>query len=62
LRADLGKVASNLESFGYRMDHKEFAKGRVEEAISRVVPERISVFRIDAALFESSCHELEYLY
>jgi O-methyltransferase len=58
-RAELGEVITNIESCGYQI---KFVKGRVEDTIPRNLPDQISVLRLDTDWYESTRHELEYLY
>lgn len=54
------EVKSNLSKTNYEL--LEFIKGRVEDTIPGKVPEKISILRLDTDFYESTYHELKYLY
>ena len=58
----LEEVQSNVYSTGYDTGLFVFTKGKVEESIPGVVPSRISLLRLDTDWYESTYHELIYLY
>lgn len=58
----LEEVKSNLRRTNYPQDHITFVKGRVEDTIPSVVPDSISVLRLDTDLYESTYHELCHLF
>ena len=60
--ADLTEVKQNMMSTGYPMDNIEFVKGKVEETIPGIIPDKIALLRLDTDWYESSYHEMKYLY
>lgn len=62
VRSPLEEVERNLESTGYPTEKLEFVKGKVEDTIPNVIPDRISILRLDTDWFESTYHELTHLY
>lgn len=58
----LEDVKRNLYSTGYPENNFYFVKGKVEETIPRTMPEAISLLRLDTDWFESTYHELKFLY
>jgi O-methyltransferase len=62
LHGSLEDVTSALYSVGYPRDKIHFVKGRVEDTIPRVAPERISFLRLDTCFYESTRHELVHLF
>jgi hypothetical protein len=55
-------VKKNLASTGYPMENIIFVKGKVEDTIPQQIPEKISLLRLDTDWFESTYHELHYLF
>lgn len=62
LYASLEEVRNNLFSTGYPKEKLIFVKGKVEETIPNIVPDKISILRLDTDWFESTYHELCYLF
>ena len=60
--APLNEVKANLYSTGYPREHLIFVEGKVEDTIPRVVPEAISLLRLDTDWYESTRHEMVHLY
>ena len=60
--ASLSSVKNNVISTGYPQDNLIFIKGKVEETIPNIVPEAISILRLDTDWYESTYHELKFLY
>lgn len=60
--ADETDVLTNLRSTGYPHENIHLIKGKVEETIPGVMPENISVLRLDTDWYESTKHELAHLY
>ena len=58
----LEDVKRNLYSTGYPQNNLHFVKGKVEETIPQTAPEAISLLRLDTDWFESTYHELRFLY
>jgi hypothetical protein len=61
-RAEFEEVKENVLSIGYSEKSIHFVKGRVEETIPRVMPDEISILRLDTDWYESTKHELKHLY
>jgi len=51
-----------LSSSSYPEDKIHYIKGMVEETIPKFMPEKIALLRLDTDWYESTKHELEYLY
>ncbi len=60
--APIDDVRANLESTNYPADRIRFIKGRVEDTIPREAPAEIAILRLDTDWYESTRHELIYLY
>ncbi|MFX1298107.1 MAG: TylF/MycF/NovP-related O-methyltransferase [Promethearchaeota archaeon] len=60
--ASLDEVKKNLLSTNYPKENLIFIKGKVEETIPQIMPEQISLLRLDTDWYESTLHELQYLY
>jgi predicted O-methyltransferase YrrM len=60
--ASLEVVRANLASAGIDESRVRFVVGPVEETIPGVAPEQIALLRLDTDWYESTRHELEYLY
>lgn len=61
-RGEISEVEQNIRATGYDSSRIQFVKGRVEETIPGVMPERIAVLRLDTDWYASTRHELEHLY
>jgi len=61
-RSEIDEVKSNLYSTGYPKENIIFIKGKVEETIPQTVPQKISLLRLDTDWYESTKHEMNYLY
>ncbi len=60
--SSLEEVTKNILGAGYPIDKIIFVKGKVEDTIPGVMPEQISLLRLDTDWYESTYHELKYLY
>lgn len=60
--ADETDVMTNVGSTGYPQENIHLIKGKVEETIPAVMPENISLLRLDTDWYESTKHELAHLY
>lgn len=59
----LQEVQNNVKSINYPIERIHFIKGKVEETIpNNMIPEKIAVLRLDTDWYESTLHELEYLF
>lgn len=56
------EVRLNMVSTGYPKEQLFFVKGKVEETIPATIPGQIALLRLDTDWYESTLHELEYLY
>jgi len=56
------EVKQNLVSTKYPIDNIITVKGRVQDTIPDVIPDKIALLRLDTDWFESTYHELNYLY
>lgn len=56
------EVKKNMDSTGYPNDKLKFIKGKVEETIPKIMPNKIALLRLDTDWYESTKHELEHLY
>jgi hypothetical protein len=56
------EVKKNMLSTGYDPQKIIFTKGKVEDTIPGVLPNSISLLRLDTDWYESTRHELQYLY
>lgn len=58
----LEEVRSNIESLKYPTELIHYIKGRVEDTIPSNLPLRIALLRLDTDWYQSTAHELKYLY
>lgn len=58
----LDEVKKNVFSTGYDEDKFHFIQGKVEDTIPAQIPEKISILRLDTDWYESTYHELVYLF
>lgn len=58
----INEVKKNMISTGYPDKSTFYVKGRVEDTIPKVVPSKIALLRLDTDWYESTAHELKYLY
>lgn len=56
------EVKHNLLSTGYRAENLFFIKGKVEETIPNVIPEKVALLRLDTDWYASTYHEMVNLY
>ena len=59
---ELEKVKKDILSLGYPEENIIFVKGKVEDTIPKTIPDKISLLRLDTDWYESTKHELKYLY
>jgi O-methyltransferase len=57
-----GAVRDLLASTGYAEDNLQFVRGKVEDTLPDRAPEEISLLRLDTDWYESTRHELTYMY
>jgi hypothetical protein len=60
--AGLEDVKRNVYSTGYPKEKIHFVKGRVEDTVPQFAPQKISLLRLDTDWYESTKHELLFLY
>ena len=60
--APLDEVRRVMGGVGYESSKVHFIKGRVEETLPSMAPERISLLRLDTDWYESTRHEMEQLF
>lgn len=60
--ATIEDVRKNIEKANYPVKNFHLVKGRVEETIPRLAPDRISLLRLDTDWYESTKHELHHLW
>lgn len=58
----LEDVQTNVLRMGYPRERIHFVKGLVEETIPGTMPDRIALLRLDTDWYESTRHELEFLF
>ncbi len=56
------EVKDNLLSTGYMEENLFFIKGKVEETIPNIIPEKIALLRLDTDWYASTYHEMANLY
>lgn len=60
--SSLEEVKENMSKTGYAKNKIHYIKGKVEDTIPNVLPDTISLLRLDTDWYESTKHELIYLY
>lgn len=60
--ASIEEVKENMAKTGFKSDNLHFIKGKVEDTIPGTIPEKIALLRLDTDWYQSTKHELEYLY
>jgi len=60
--ASLEDVKAGFETVPYPGEKIHYVQGKVEETIPEHLPEKISLLRLDTDWYESTKHELEYMY
>ncbi len=58
----LDTVQSGMKSTSYPEEKVRYVKGKVEETIPYVLPEKIAILRLDTDWYESTKHELIHLF
>lgn len=58
----LEEVKSNLLATGYPPENIQFIKGKVEDTLSRTIPGKLALLRLDTDWYESTRIELQMLY
>lgn len=60
--SSLDEVKANVVSTGYPSDRLSFIKGKIEDTVPGILPESLSILRLDTDWYESTRHELEHLF
>jgi O-methyltransferase len=60
--ASIEDVRANMSKTGYPGDRLRFIKGKVEDTVPSVIPDKNSLLRLDTDWYESTRHEFEHLY
>jgi O-methyltransferase len=60
--SSIDEVRKNMNSTGYPEARVTYVQGRVEDTIPSQAPSSISVLRLDTDWYESTAHELHYLF
>lgn len=60
--APLDEVRRVMDGVGYAPSKVHFIKGRVEETLPEMAPEKISLLRLDTDWYESTRHEMNQLF
>jgi O-methyltransferase len=60
--ASIDDVRNALAGTGYPLDLVHLVKGKVEDTVPGHAPQRIALLRLDTDWYESTKHELAYLY
>jgi len=58
----LEEVQTNVGSLKYPAKSIHYVKGKVEDTIPQTIPAKIALLRLDTDWYESTAHELKYLY
>jgi O-methyltransferase len=61
-RSPIEDVRANVLSTGYPEEKVHFIKGKVEETVPSIRPDGLSILRLDTDWYESTKHELIYLF
>ncbi|MFD2874573.1 TylF/MycF/NovP-related O-methyltransferase [Mucilaginibacter ximonensis] len=56
------EVQRNVGTLKYPSEKVHFVKGKVEDTIPQTLPGKIALLRLDTDFYESTAHELKYLY
>jgi O-methyltransferase len=60
--ATLDEVRSVVGGIGYESTKVHYVKGRIEDTLPNMAPERISLLRLDTDWYESTRHEMRQLF
>ena len=61
-RVSIEEVSRNMESTGYPRARISLVKGTVEKTLPGAAPDEIALLRLDTDWYESTLHELNFLY
>lgn len=62
MSVDEGTVTARLAPLGYPMHLLRLVKGKVEETLPAIRPEKVALLRLDTDFYSSTRHELIHLY
>ena len=62
VRAPMEDARANVLSTGYPEEKVHFIKGKVEETLPAIRPDRLALLRLDTDWYESTKHELTHLF
>jgi hypothetical protein len=62
LYASLDDVKTNFKNFDLLSDNLEFIQGDVHQTLDKIIPDKISVLRLDTDWYESTKKEMNVLY
>ncbi len=60
--ADINDVKTNIALTQYPSDKVFYVEGKVEDTIPKTLPKKIALLRLDTDWYESTYHELTYLF
>ena len=60
--ATMEEVERNLMTTGYSPERFVLVQGKVEDTIPGALPEKIAILRLDTDWYESTRHEMQYLF
>ena len=60
--SSLNEVENNIYKTNYPKDKISFIQGKVEETIPKTIPDKIAILRLDTDWYESTMHEMVYLF
>jgi O-methyltransferase len=60
--APIEEVKANIKSTNYSENLVQFIKGKVEDTIPKILPDKIAILRLDTDFYESTYHELVHLF
>jgi len=62
LLSPIEEVEKNILETGYPKEKCHFIKGKVEDTIPMIIPQKIALLRLDTDFYESTKHELVHLF
>lgn len=60
--ASYDEVLANIKSTGYPIENLKLIKGKVEDTLPEILPNKIALLRLDTDWYESTRHELIHLF
>ena len=58
----LENVKNNINKIGYDKNKIKYVKGDVNDTLNKVIPDKISILRLDTDLYQSTKKEIEVLF